>query len=525
MLTLRRLLTEPSLELTLVSSPDDAALDRELLWLHPTELPDPSSYVRGGELVLTNGVWLDQTAPDEFVAAVGRADGYGIVFGLRDELPEPPPDLEEACRRRSLPLATISTRVPFTAMTSTAATILAEHRVAEVTGSVRRGGALASVVSRGLGAQGVLDVLQQDQDLPLVVVDRVGRELAASPVHLTPRQLRATMRHLSRRPPPLEMDLDGTTASVFLVAAVGEIDAALLCLRPFAELADEQRDALSQACTYLSLEIAKRQAVHAIEQRFAGELLDMVQSGRHKEAHVTERLRAFGLDPGAPIAALAVRLHLAADRAMPDVSATLDEVVVAHGLPALVVSGAADAVALVAWTAPSARDLDRLGHEVQQRVSRVLPGRRVLVGIGGVSTGADDLREVLVQARETARTMQVRRSGPVVQSFSQLDSHRLLLSMLDREAVARFAHSLLDPVRAHDRDRGSELEATLRIFLDLDGNYTESAERLHVHVNTLRNRLAKLCALTGRDPRHTGDRVDLFLALEADAISDPRQSG
>jgi PucR family transcriptional regulator, purine catabolism regulatory protein len=41
-------------------------------------------------------------------------------------------------------------------------------------------------------------------------------------------------------------------------------------------------------------------------------------------------------------------------------------------------------------------------------------------------------------------------------------------------------------------------------------------------VNTLRNRLAKVAELTGQDVARTEDRVDLFLAFEADAIAQSR---
>jgi DNA-binding PucR family transcriptional regulator len=90
--------------------------------------------------------------------------------------------------------------------------------------------------------------------------------------------------------------------------------------------------------------------------------------------------------------------------------------------------------------------------------------------------------------------------------------------MLDTDALARFSEGVLGSLREHDRRRGGDLEATLRAFLELDGSYAETADRLHVHVNTLRQRLSKLTELTGRDPRRTNDRVDLVLALEADAL-------
>ena len=88
---------------------------------------------------------------------------------------------------------------------------------------------------------------------------------------------------------------------MFLVAAVGAVDAALVCFRPYAELSPAELDALQQACNYLSLEVAKQQAVHAIEQRFAGEVLDMVQAGpqrRGRRGPATPRLRRRPDRPG-----------------------------------------------------------------------------------------------------------------------------------------------------------------------------------------------------------------------------------
>ena len=38
---------------------------------------------------------------------------------------------------------------------------------------------------------------------------------------------------------------------------------------------------------------------------------------------------------------------------------------------------------------------------------------------------------------------------------------------------------------------------------------------MHVHVNTLRYRIEKIEALTGRDLRHLPDQVDLLLALQS----------
>ena len=514
-LTLARLLQQPELELTLlVGGP---GVDRELIWLHNTELPDPSPYLRSGELVLTNGMWVEETTIELFVAAVARAEATGIVYGLREEAPTTPQELVEACRRAGLALAEISVAVPFTAVTRAAATMLAESRVRDLTGTLRRSGALASAVSQGTGAHGVLDVIRRDHDLPLAVVDRTGRQLAAADVDLGPQQLRDVALSLARRPPPLEIELDGATATLFLVAAIGDVDAALVCLRRYGELSPAELDALQQACNYLSLEVAKQQAVHAIEQRFAGEVLDMVQAGPQRAEDVAQRLRAFGVDPTGQIAVLAV----AADGTPADgvdLTETISGFLVDRGLAALVATGSRETVALISWPPAVDRSLRNVAEDLQRAVARRSEVGRLVVGIGGVCAGTAGLRGVLVQAREAGRALLQRGGGADVQAFSELNNHRLLLGLLDDDALARFSEGVLGALRAYDRRRDSGLETTLRAFLELDGSYAETAERLHVHVNTLRQRLAKLTELTGRDPRRTHDRVDLVLALEADAL-------
>ena len=47
-------------------------LEREVRWVHVTELADPRPYVREDELVLTNGVWLDATDPATYVARIAE---------------------------------------------------------------------------------------------------------------------------------------------------------------------------------------------------------------------------------------------------------------------------------------------------------------------------------------------------------------------------------------------------------------------------------------------------------------------
>ena len=70
------------------------------------------------------------------------------------------------------------------------------------------------------------------------------------------------------------------------------------------------------------------------------------------------------------------------------------------------------------------------------------------------------------------------------------------------------------------RDRGDDrhgagLQDTLATFLDCSGSWSRTAERMHLHVNTVRYRIARVEELTGRNLSDFENRVDVFLALRS----------
>jgi DNA-binding PucR family transcriptional regulator len=67
-----------------------------------------------------------------------------------------------------------------------------------------------------------------------------------------------------------------------------------------------------------------------------------------------------------------------------------------------------------------------------------------------------------------------------------------------------------------DGERGGVLTATIRAFADADLKVKVAAERLNVHPNTARYRLGRVEELTGRNPRHFRDMLDLVVAIALD---------
>ena len=81
----------------------------------------------------------------------------------------------------------------------------------------------------------------------------------------------------------------------------------------------------------------------------------------------------------------------------------------------------------------------------------------------------------------------------------EVHSHELLLASVPRPVLRSFRDRLLGPLAEYDTRRGAELLPTLKSFLACDGSWSVCASRMYVHVNTVRYRIGRIEALTGRD--------------------------
>jgi DNA-binding PucR family transcriptional regulator len=77
----------------------------------------------------------------------------------------------------------------------------------------------------------------------------------------------------------------------------------------------------------------------------------------------------------------------------------------------------------------------------------------------------------------------------------------------------RLAGRVLGPLEAYAERRSSDLLETLEAFLESGLDRRQTAQRLHVHPNTLDYRLRRIAELTGLEPGRPRDLVLLELAI------------
>ncbi|MEU6288975.1 PucR family transcriptional regulator [Streptomyces sp. NPDC005047] len=555
---LRALLDTDALGLRLLGGEDE--LDRSVRGVMTTDLRDPSRYLSGGELVLTGLAWRRDADDSEPFVRLLVQSGVSALAAGEAELGSVPEDLVLACVRHRLPLFAVHESVAFATIT--------EHVVRQVSGE--RAGDLAAVVDRhrrmmtsgpaGGGPDVVLDLLGSDLDLRAWVLSPTGRPVAGSKAAgpALPAEVcaRLAAEHLAAtragRRAPHRVPVAGSTYSVFPVRAGARAPQAVGVSREVRETvlsdwllvveadagdwAEERLDLLYGVTQLIAVERDRRDAARTVRRRLAQEVLELVQTGA-APAEIAARLRVaapvllpgLGAAPHWQVVVARVEWEDGATETGPVAQSLLEEILVdphatgpEHSDRIAVAHTGDEAVALVPLPAVSTEHdgsetgvlADALLESVREPLSAGLDGDgRVTLGVSAAVHSAEGLRGALEEARHARRVAAARPGRVCAAGHQELASHVLLLPFVPDDVRRAFTARLLDPLRDYDRRHRAELIPTLEAFLDSDGSWTRCANRLHLHVNTLRYRVGRIEQLTGRDLSRLEDKLDFFLAL------------
>ncbi|MDQ3707930.1 MAG: PucR family transcriptional regulator ligand-binding domain-containing protein, partial [Actinomycetota bacterium] len=324
-LFLRTLLADPSLGLQLVAGA--AGLDRRgaVHWAHISEIPDPTPWLEGGELLLTTGLAIasSEALQRRLVAGLDARGCPGIGFGVGVVCDDVPTALANEAERRCLPLFTVPYEVPFLAVTKRVSSEIFEEHYAALRGAVNlQRSVLAAVLADG-GARGVLaTVAEAMPGLDCVLFDYYGQVLAegvGSDGGVDTGKLWTGLGGIGTRRDRFDTEVDGRTVHAGVVR-MGDTAEAVLAVVGGRVLHEHELLLFEQAVTGVSLELARGLSVREARRGRVDDLLSEVAEHRIGQQALTRSLARLGMDPAAPYQVLCLRTtpQRAGDRPAPD---------------------------------------------------------------------------------------------------------------------------------------------------------------------------------------------------------------
>jgi purine catabolism regulator len=496
----------------------EAGLDAPVRWVHISELPDPTPWLSGGELLLTTGMKVgdDGAAYVARLAEHGLA-GLGIGVDTGDGLETVPPAMAEEADRRGFPLFVVPRDVPFIAVTEKAFTQIVNESYALLQRGIAAQERLEKIVLSERGLEGIAQALAKLVGGGAQVFDGRGELLATH--GLDPDAIAGTLRGRIDRGAHGAFSPLGGRGLVLPVGRTGPGESGastppqawLVAARADEPLSELDRLIVHQAVTTVALELLRRRVAAETERRLAGDVLASLLSGQLDGGELRRRLQPFGLgervgaivmapeppdrgaveeavlerlraETGAGLVAAAGSLTCALVPAPADEAALFD---LAERLRASASTAAGATLAAGAGRAVAAGEARRTFHEARC----ALEGRALAPGGGNGS------------------------AGRMLSTYRDLGSFQLLLSLQDDDALRLFCDSILGPIEEGEGAYGGELMRSLEVFIECNGQWEKAARQLYCHRHTLRYRVRRVEELTGRSLDSARDRIDFWLAL------------
>jgi purine catabolism regulator len=276
-----------------------------------------------------------------------------------------------------------------------------------------------------------------------------------------------------------------------------------------------------RAARVLGIELAKQRAVTEAQLRLQGDFLeDLLSGGYPSEEAMLARARWMGHDLTRPHVVLALAVDeppptaTVESRRMRAADIVRTEVMrVAAGALVREQQGAFD-VAIPQATPPDHAASLALAERVREQLERVLVGATVTVGVGRSHPGVRGLARAYREAEQALAVARALLGGGQTIHFEGLGVQRLLFQLRDNPELASFYEDMLGRLQAHDERQGAELVSTLEAFFDCHGNHVRTAQRLHLHRNTLLYRLDRVRQVLGVDLDDPEMRLALQVALK-----------
>lgn len=489
----------------------ESGLDRPVRWVHITELTDPASFLKGGELVLTTGMPLpnDASKVRRYVDELADVGAAALVIELVRRFHRAPDALVRACRARDLPLVALSRDVNFLEVTQVVHALILGSQAEAMRRTQQIHDAFTALTLRGAGPEDVVRAAAEMSGRTVVLENLAHQAIICEAAGVTVDSALTDWERRSRAVPAADRT-ERRGPENWLVTPVefqGERWGRVVMFpSPGGRwFGPEEMTVLDRAA--MTLTIARLIHPTAWERGAHRTLLrDIVEQRPRSAAEARARAVALGL-PAADSRFLAVLVD--SRNADEEIEERLDQALRTTGLVGTLAPGR---VGVLVALRP-----DQPWHPVAEQIATTALD---LDADAVVSVGCEvtDVLHVARSFREAGQVAESAVPGAAGKLYHQLSDirlqhvlHTLREDLRVQDYVERRAGRLIE----HDTRHNTELLPTLRHYLDAAGNKTLAARRGGISRQTLYERLHAVERILDCNLESGEQRTELHVALMA----------
>lgn len=512
-------------------------LDKVIQWVHMVDIPEMAEWSRKGELLFTTAFGLkdNPSLQHTLIPQLVQVGVVGMVIAVGHYFYDIPEVMIQQADELDFPLLTLPWEVPFIEVTRAISERILQERYSLLQESLRIHNTLTQVVLGGADLSELAQALAGLVNCAVTIEDPAFRLLAYAtcgqvdrareesivqrqtpPALLSELAQRGVLNsiqqslHPIRLSPMPEYGLTFERVVAPIIASGERLGYVWLIVqdRPPREL---DLIAIEHAATVAALILLRERAVYEAEQRIRSSLLDELLRGQgHPRMELVKRATALGLGNKVQV----LLLHpMGASQAgtLSSLSRAVTEQLHRLGQRGLAIERSGNLVVLLQ------SDRTEQGLHLANALSVMAKekGYQLFIGVGGVVHDLAHLAESYeeaTEALEVSLTCQSQDGGVV--SFQDLGVLYWLRHLPAEVQQRNWFYGAAEHLAEYDERRHTDLLITLETYLDAGRSIQQAADRLHVHRNTLRQRVHKIESLLNIDLTHPHVALNMQVAIK-----------
>jgi sugar diacid utilization regulator len=407
-------------------------------------------------------------------------------------------------------------------------TILKQNRMLSRSVDIHKN--LSTLVLNGEGLDSIINYLHDTTGRSVLLFDDLGelisyaykKNLSDEELLLIKYKAQESMKAPGTSRSSVEMNLneENRCLTILPIGAKPTLFGSLIITAP-EKISEVDIAALEHACTVISLEMVKEQAIFDAQERIHDQFIDVLFSGK-MDATILQKAKQLNFDPMGDYMAVIMRVDEMENthkrnsiiRHLVHLS---DRMFLKNYLKGTALRNHDQIVILLTFQQKVSNTYAH--HQVKELVSKFHQeiqlknwGITVSIGIGRVHSSLLNVTKSLQEAVKCLQFLRSYSEKKKVISYKDLGVQRLLLQNSEEE-LTDFINEALGPLIEYDQTRKGELLPSLFAYLAHNQNAKEAAKAIHVHTNTLMYRLKRIEEILSIDLSESEQFLNIHLAV------------
>ncbi|HRP99363.1 MAG TPA: PucR family transcriptional regulator [Terrimesophilobacter sp.] len=503
---MRDLLQERHLNLRCVAA--HVELDREIRWVHVSEIEDPTPWLKGGEFLVTTGIQLRKArlaAYMERLALFGVAGlGFGIGPGAATAYLSAPQELVVAAEANGIPLLEVPFGTPYVAISEFVTSRIAAEQFDVIQRAYDAQRQLTSSILESNGRRRLLGSLAKLTNSWCGVLSLAGElidsssELSAPDLTVVDEDIdRARSRGVVSR----ITEQDGTAWAIHPIGA-RRIARQLLVVCKSRAFDQFDQTIIAGSVSLLSIDAEYRFGFSQERHRAMSRLGALALRSKASQEDRLDALAALGFDPASRVTVAHVSVPgIDGVQLAEEINGATVERQINYTMAHF--DGGSHAVILGVRSEEAEAIID------QAVVSLGAPLHHVGLSEHGFAEHAP-----VLNWQATVALTHARRRGLTASHFGNMPLHATVAGLIPPERLHELPRVLMAPLNAFSDEDRVKMLADLAAFLRNHGTIALAARERGVHRQTFLKRMTRLAKILDCDLDSMDDRTALWLALE-----------